>query len=171
MSRKAKAWVTATTSTVPSEGDVATPKLTALQLGYSAYKPDTKTNRIRQPLVVLYHAAHVLQTTETEIASPHPAVLVATMLTKLNSSSTTNSSNHKTIILVDLSALIPLDNFEEWMDEEGTYNANISTSLFYSNMIVHHSIPIKVLQRHWRRKYRNPPVVCWRNCSCKMRHW
>ena len=123
MSRKAKAaWVTATASTTASSDvDVATPKLTALQLGYSAYKPDTKTNRIRQPLIVLYHGAHVLQTTETEIASPHPAVLVATILAKLNSSSTTNSSNHKTIILVDLSALIPTDSFEEWMDDEGAY--------------------------------------------------
>ena len=134
MSRKAKAWLSATASTTASaggDGDVATPKLTALQLGYSAYKPDTKTNRIRQPLVLLYHGAHVLQTTETEIASPHPAVLVATILAKLNSSSATNSSNHKTIILVDLSALIPVDSFEEWMDDEGACHTNLADPILH----------------------------------------
>ena len=112
-SRPSPAAATAPAATAAATDDpsAATPKLYAVQVGYSAYKPDTKTNRVRRPLVILYHQAQAQGSDAV-----HPAVVFATALTQAALPSKT------VVLVVDLSPLVPVDTvaaLEEWMDEEG----------------------------------------------------
>ena len=105
--RKAARPAVGTATTPTAADDAATPKLYAVQVGYSAYKPDTKTNRIHRPLVVLYHEGH------HGSDGLHPAVVLATAMAQATLPSKT------VVLVVDLSPLVPAESLEAWMDEEG----------------------------------------------------
>ena len=107
MSRKARL-----ISEVPLEDNVS-PKIWLANKGYSEYKPDIKTGRTKDAVVILYHKAY-----EPELLNgQHTLVTIGGIMGRLLSQ--TESLNIKNIVSVDISSLVSLDKYEELMDEEG----------------------------------------------------
>ena len=96
-----------------SQADNTCPKIWIANRGYSEYKPDLKTGRLRNAVVILYHKSYCM-----EVASyQHPLLTIGGILGTLLTQS--EQMNLKNFVLVDISSLIPDDKYEEWMDEEG----------------------------------------------------
>ena len=107
MSRKARL-----ISEVPVEDNVS-PKIWLANKGYSEYKPDIKTGRTKDAVVILYHRAY-----ESDLLNgQHTLVTIGGIMGRLLSQ--TESLNIKNIVSVDISSLVSLDKYEELMDEEG----------------------------------------------------
>jgi hypothetical protein len=94
-----------------AQEDYTSPKIWVANRGYSEYKPDLKTGRLRDAVVLLYHKSYCRDQTSDQ----HPLVMLGGILGKLLS----QNSNLKNLISVDISSLIPDERYEEWMDEEG----------------------------------------------------
>jgi hypothetical protein len=92
------------------------PKIWFANRGYSEYKPDLKTGKIRDAVVVLYHKSYCKD--KEGDSDQHPLVLLGGILGKLLQE--TEQLNMKNLIFVDISNLIPDGKYEEWMDEEGS---------------------------------------------------
>jgi hypothetical protein len=94
-----------------AQEDYISPKIWIANRGYSEYKPDLKTGRLRDAVVLLYHKSYCRDQTSDQ----HPLLILGGILGKLLS----QNLNLKNLILVDISSLIPDERYEEWMDEEG----------------------------------------------------
>ena len=89
--------------------DFTSPKIWVSNLGYSAFKPDNKTGRIREPIVVLFHKSYLPQIDK----QLHPCALLGKIIQNIESRS------FSTIIAIDVGNLIPDDKLAETLDEEG----------------------------------------------------
>ena len=107
MSRKARLL-----SELPEEEN-ASPKIWVANRGYSGYKPDLKTGRTRDAVVVLYHKSYLNDIVRDE----HPLLIVGGVLGKLLSRN--GSLSTKNIVSVDISSLVPSANYADFMNEEG----------------------------------------------------
>ena len=107
MSRKAKI-----ISEISQEDNIS-PKIWMAHRGYSEYKPDLKTGRLRDAVVILFHRSYC-----KEVAfDQHPLLTIGSILgTALRRAEYMSSRN---LVLLDISSLVPDDKYEEWMDEEG----------------------------------------------------
>ena len=91
-----------------SQDDNISPKIWLANKGYSEYKPDLKTGRLRDAVVILYHGSYCKDTKEQ-----HPLLILGGILGKLLSR--TENMNSKNFVLVDISSLVPGDKYDEWI--------------------------------------------------------
>ena len=107
MSRKARL-----ISEVPVEEN-ASPKIWLANKGYSEYKPDIKTGKTKDAVVILYHKAYEPDLPDGQ----HPLITIGGIIGRLLSQ--TENLEIKNIVSVDISSLVPPDKYQELMDDEG----------------------------------------------------
>ena len=97
-----------------AQTDLISPKIWLANKGYSEYRPDLKTGRLRDAVVVLYHASYC----KNDAFDVHPLLTLGGILGKLLCQNET--VNVRNLVFIDISSLIPEEKYEEWMDEEGS---------------------------------------------------